>query len=249
MKISKFSFFPVFVVGLAVGAGSSLAFLKVPSGWFFQSPDNLSTLLGYALVAGGTLFGYHQWAGEQRWKRREVLMNTITAFDATPGSRNAMMIISCPDRDIPLLDAESPKDRYTRVTWYEVAQALIPDDMLPHSYNNKRSAIRDSFEDFLGRLSYIEHYVASNLLDENDVKPLVIIWGKKIEYLSDNREMDLRLGRNLKIYIEWRGLTNVQDLFERFESDIRVNLKGDREIDRNELAAEIAKGDWDRAII
>ena len=222
--------------------GASFGFLIKMFGQDLQplTTDNIVTLLGYGLVAAGSVLAYKQWIDDRKWKQREVLRGLIASLNETPGSRNAMMMLSSHERDIPLLDAEAPADRYVRVTWRNIAESLIPDDLMEHRYNNKEEAIRNSFEDFLGRLNHIEHYLESNLLEVSDIKPFVEIWGQKFKCLSE----EPYLHRNLKLYIAWRDLKGVQNLFERFKDGNYIDLKSDIDEERQLLRDEIAEGKW-----
>ena len=132
--------------------------------WPFRATDNLATLIGYFLVFIASLLAYRQWRADQQWKRLEALMERIKAFTETPGSLNAIMMLSSHDREIPLWDKERPEDRYVRVKWDEVSRALIPTDLITYPYDSKQSAIRDSFNDLLGRLSHLEAFLEAKLL-------------------------------------------------------------------------------------
>lgn len=207
-----------------------------PKPWLFRGTDNLATLMGYLLVAGASIFAYRQWKAEQMWKRKEKLMELISAFSDTPGSRNAMMMLTSHDRDIPLFDKEKPEDCYVRVNWNEVARALIPADMLNYTYDPKQNAIRDSFEDFLGRLAHVEVYLEAHLLNNADAKIIIDSWARRIGNLSANP----KLSRNLKLYINWRQMKSVQNLFARFGHNLTEGLVEGKE----ELAVEIQQGQW-----
>jgi len=131
--------------------------------WPLRATDNLATLIGYFLVFIASLLAHRQWRADQQWKRLEALMERIKAFTETPGSLNAIMMLSSQDREIPLWNKERPEDRYVRVKWEEVSRALIPTDMITYPYDSKRSAIRDSFNDLLGRLSHLEAFFGSEV--------------------------------------------------------------------------------------
>lgn len=229
-------YFLAFILGVSCGLLFKLFGLNPKP----LTTDNTITLLGYALAAVGSILAYKQWTDDRKWKQREVLRGLIASLNETPGSRNAMMMLSSSDRDIPLLDAEEPADRYVRVTWRNVAESLIPEDLMRHRYNNKEEAIRNSFEDFLGRLNHIEHYLESNLLNVKDIKPFVEIWGQKFKCLSE----EPHLHRNLKLYIAWRDLKGVQNLFARFADGDYIDLTSGIKADRDTIKEEIAEGKW-----
>src|SRR5688572_23558897 len=119
--------------------------------WLGEETNNAVTLVGYVLVAIGTGLAAWQWGKEQRdrraeeaAKRRQSILARVSSFDDTPGARNAMLMLSGYDRNVPLYDAERPEDRYERVAWRETARALIPADIVPYNYDPKEDAIRNS---------------------------------------------------------------------------------------------------------
>ena len=204
--------------------------------WLFRGTDNLATLIGYGLAAVASGLAFRQWKAEQRWKRKEVLMDRIRAFGDTPGARNAMMMLTSHDREVPLWDKERPEERYVRVTWGEVKRALIPGDLIAYTHDAKENAIRDSFEDFLGRLAHIEVYLEAGLLNREDASHIVGTWIARFRQLS----ADPQLLRNLRLYIDWRGMRSTQKLFKRFDVDLTQNLP----VLRDELKVEVDRGDW-----
>lgn len=208
--------------------------------WAFRQTDNITvvatSIIGYMLVAFASYFAYKQWIKDQRWKQIEALMDRIEAFGDTPGSKNAMMMMASQDREIPLWDKERPEDRYVRVSWDDVSRALIPGDMISYPYVAKLTAIRDSFEDFLGRLSHLQAFLEANLLTDSEASHIMDNWVRRFTHLSSNPQ----LSRNLRIYIEWRGMKKVQDLFARFGVDLKKGI----DVDLRELAAEIKRGEW-----
>ncbi len=205
--------------------------------WFFRGTDNLTTLIGYGLVFIASLLAYRQWRRDQQWKRLEALMQRIKAFTETPGSLNAMMMLSSDDREVPLWDKEKPEERYVRVSWEEVSRALIPTDMLKYPYDSKQSAIRDSFNDLLGRLSHLEAFLEAELLSENEAKHAMKNFVLQFERLI---LQNTDLARNLRIYINYYGMDGVQNLFKRFDIDLKQNINEEQE----QLKREIDSGKW-----
>lgn len=172
----------------------------------------LQLLSWFGVLFGGG-FAIYKWFHEVRenrelraqellWKQKEALIERITAFGDTPGAYNAILMLSSPDREIPLWDKQKPEDRYVRVTWDEVAEAMVPEDMI---LPPKLSAIRDSFGDFLSRLTHIELYRISDLLNDKDVKHVVSTWATKLAVNQPH-------ARNIRLYIRSQGLQSVEIL-------------------------------------
>ncbi|RZM18572.1 MAG: hypothetical protein EOO88_40370 [Pedobacter sp.] len=160
---------PTLVAAVTQPKKDSLAEKETERCWLFKDTDNLTTLIGYVLVVFATGLTYTQWRADQKWKRKEALMNRVTSFDATPGVWNALLMLGTPEREVPLWDKEKPEARYERVTRREVATALLPHEFLAITFCPKETAIRDSFDDFLKRLSHLEAYRESKLLNEDEI--------------------------------------------------------------------------------
>lgn len=77
--------------------------------WVYRPTDNLATVIGYSLVLLASILTFYQWRKDQRWKRKEALMSSITSFNGTPGAWNARQMLIYSDRDIPLWDKEKPE--------------------------------------------------------------------------------------------------------------------------------------------
>lgn len=206
--------------------------------WPFRQTDNLASVLGYGLVSLVSVLAYRQWKADQRWKRVDALMERIMAFGDTQGSRNAMMMLTSHDRDVPLFDCEKPEDRYVRVTWNEVARALIPGNLVEYPYErNKDIAIRDSFEDFFGRFAHLKLYLDAGLLSKKEAEHVVKPWVRRFAHLSPNPE----LSRNLRLYIDWRRMDQIQALFRRYGVDLTSALEAEKEA----LLVEIQQKRWE----
>lgn len=219
--------------------------------WLYRSTDNLASLIGYFLVLIASYLTYNQWKKDQRWKRNEALfkrnealMDRVISFSITPGSWNAMLMLISPDRDIPLWDTEKPEDRYVRVLRLQVAVALLPKEYLPHIYSPKESAIRDSFGDLLGRLSHLEVYRESELLNLEEIEVVLPNWVITLKNLIlSSDEADQALIRHLFLYIHCMKMEKVITLFEAFEIEFRHKIPEYQEIIKKEI--EVKK--WTRS--
>ena len=210
--------------------------------WLFKEPDNLSNLLGYLLVFLGSAFAIIQWRRDQKWKRKELLISRVSAFNETPGALNALLMLDWSDREIPLWAKDRVEDRYVRVTRTEVTSALIPDTLLPSTYSVKESAIRNSFEDFLIKLSHLEMFLKNKLLKVNEADVIMLSLLNSLNVLREGNDKDRALLRHFYIYIGWRNFPYIKDLFKRFKIDIDQETNVAIEL----LRQEIANGLWTR---
>lgn len=97
---------------------------------------------------------------------------------------------------------------------------------MPIVYSPKESAIRDSFDDFLKRLSYLEVYRKDNLLNKTDIRVAIPNWVVTFKELdgSTNRT-DQEFFRNLVIYISNKKMTEVIKLLEAFDIPIKCKIQ------------------------
>jgi hypothetical protein len=190
--------------------------------WAYSEQDNITALgsLGIALVVAWC--GWYQWQKEQRWKRVEHVLDRIRAFGETPGSINAMMMLGVEDREIALWDTSQAESRYVRTTPCEVATALLPHDCLAYIFSPKETAIRNSFDDFFGKLDQIEVMIDTGTLRFDEVDPIVGTWVRRYE--AAEADTDSQLARSIRLFVEDRGHTRVQRLFARFCVDLGRKL-------------------------
>lgn len=228
------------LIGLLLGA--SLIFLVDEFAWprgalaktqrwaMDNNGGNLVTLIGYALAVAGGVLGYFRWSHERRIKRIELLIERLRSFDASPGARNAVMMLNNHDRMIPLWDEdEPPHQRYVRVTWAEVEEALTPHTIREHAFDPKLSAIRDSFEDFLARIAEIWLYIRNDVFTDDDAQRIMRPWIRRFGLEAQRTGVI----RRLRIYIMRRRLVDVYDLFLHFGVDIsECSIQYWEEVDR-----------------
>ncbi|HEX8672192.1 MAG TPA: hypothetical protein VF710_09895 [Longimicrobium sp.] len=131
-------------------------------------------VLKTVLLIGTALFAVVQWRKEQRWKRRSLVLERVEAFGDTPGAYNAQLMLQGRRVKVPLWDRTVSKDPYTLVDPEEVAAALLPEKLgnVWHQ-NDRHDAIRNSFNDYLGRLADIQFNVSgARVLKDSDIKRL-----------------------------------------------------------------------------
>lgn len=158
------------------------------------------------------------WRADQRWKRIGAAFERVASFDATPGTRNAMMILKSRSRPIPLYDAAAPlNERYCRVTWADAKRALVP-TQFNQDATAKTNALRDCFEDMMNRMTQIEMAIVAHRLAVADVHDIVEPWVHRPNRWVD----DDGLTRNFRIYLWFEHKTAVRRLFGRFGDPMQV---------------------------
>lgn len=195
--------------------------------WAYSEQDNITALGSLAIALVVALCGWYQWQKEQRWKRVEHVLDRIRAFGETPGSINAMMMLGVEDREIALWDNSQAESRYVATTRCEIATALLPHGCLPYIFSPKETAIRNSFDDFFGKLDQIEVMIDNGNLGFSEVDPIVGTWVRK--YQETEKDTHSHLARSIRLFVEERGHTRVQRLFARYRVNLGrgVDLKSD----------------------
>ncbi len=221
-----------------------LIWTKLSGEQFARGITSLSTLLLLASV----LFVLYRWLTERRWKRTEALLERLRVMEDSPGARNAMMMLTGHDRNIPLwAPDEPPERRYVRVTWSEVTLALIPDYLLPRTYDPKVAAIRDSFQDFFAQLAQIELLWEKGLVDSDAASRVLQPWVRRFGIDGDPHVDTSKrpLIRSVRLYTHWQRMNRVRELSLREEIDLWSSIEEDRiqvkqEIEASALARSLA---------
>lgn len=188
--------------------------------------QGLGATLGAAAVLGGGWFTLRTWRADQHWKRLDALLARISSLDATPGTRNAMMIMMDSKREVPLWDHSLPEKRYTEVSWRDAENALAMQDGYPIHHNETASAIRDSFNDFLSRMAHIAILAEAEALKKNDVEYLFRPWIFRIYGRQTDAKAE-RLAQAIRDYIECleqRGGYNPFASFMYLKADMPVQF-------------------------
>lgn len=170
------------------------------------------------------------------------MLQRIIAFSETPGALNAELMLASADRDVPLWAKEKIEERYIRIKRQEVAVALIPETYLPFQYSSKESAIKDSFDDFLIKLSHIEIYMDASLLSSKDAKVIMNNVITTFNNLKNGNDVDQSLLKHLYLYIIWKRYDGVIKLFNRFNIKINEEVKEYEEV----LIEQVLQQKWIR---
>lgn len=212
--------------------------------WLFKSTDNLATLIGYVIVAIGARFTYRQWTRSEAWKRREVFFERVSSFIETPGNWNAILLLEYFEREVALWDKNNAEERYEYVTREQVATALIPPNLLVWTSAPKEMAIRDSFDDLLGRFAFVQLFSQKpKLLKDDEIKLLVNAFTTSIKRLIiSSNAIDKALIGHLFLYINYKNFEKLKDLLRICDIDIDQYLA----INRSQLVNDIADNKWQR---
>lgn len=131
----------------------------------------------------------------QKWKKSEFLAKEIKEFLSDKDVRRALLILDWNVIDLPLYESEIPENKHRSFLFDDEihlknALSIIPDSR----FTDEESIVRKTIDEFLVRLSMIQNYVDSKLINTNDLKPYLKYWiklmgdkeksRKKVEYTA-----------------------------------------------------------------
>lgn len=176
--------------------------------------------LSLAVTSLGVFAAYiavYRWYVEQRWRRKEALFSFLDSFLDTPGAHNATMMLNSREREVPLWSKSAPEDRYTKVSWDDIAAAFTFDNSGALSSAPKHTAIRDCFGDFFGRLNRLQLLREEKLLPVKQVGFVMEGWVKI--FARDYREPHMR---KIREFLEANSYSKIQALFFEHGLDLKV---------------------------
>lgn len=204
--------------------------------------SNVIDILALVLAVIGFWAGLAQYRKGQAWKRREFVANEMDKILASAPARNALKMLDYTLRWIDLLpESPDPNQRFVRVSRAYLAAMLIPHGIgnKPH-YGIQGAAIRDCFDDLLTRLDNLHAMIVAELIQEDDVKPYLQYWVRRlVEPHSKAEGLDRHFHRNLWFFIETYNYHGVQKLCKLFDHDIKP-----KDNDLKSLISECAEGLW-----
>jgi hypothetical protein len=163
------------------------------------------------IVFAAALAALIKWHLDERWKRRSAVRDRVKAFGDTPGTYNAQLMLAGRTVLVPLFDRNVSENPYEPVTPKDVRTALT--SLSFEELTDKDDAIRNSFNDLLGRLSDFELDIQSGLLEPEDVRGI----GERIRRnVIELQRKDPETADVLLRYINDNGYGYVLDLLNRY---------------------------------
>lgn len=173
------------------------------------------------------------WNNKQnRWRRREYIVNAFQQRWDSPGAKNASFLLYWPDRHIPLW-ADDEEYRWERIDDREAAEAILPYVVHPFDFSQvgdaaswkiakRRIALNDSFVDLIWRLDHVR--VLSRAANRDDVREVIHEMGQIISG-DPNADRLAVPGRLLpaafRLMIAWRCMNDLIRFFDQYGYDIR----------------------------
>jgi hypothetical protein len=182
----------------------------------FYNHEIFGTIPDWGLLGIG-VFSLWTWKSSQKSSRRAAAMEFLDNFTNTPGARNASLMLSARTRDVPLWDKSEPSDRYVKVSWDDITKAFSYDEKIEeYPTDSKSTAIRDSFDDFFGKLARINILIRDEAINKEDVDDIMRHW---IWVFSPPRS-NLQHIKLVFEYIKRCNLKNTIKLFELYKIEI-----------------------------
>jgi hypothetical protein len=217
----------------------------------------LKMVLEIVKIAGAVaafVIGLAQYRKAQRWKRAEFVAGEVKDFNALSEVRNAKRMLDWTTRYVDLYpERDDPEERRVRVTDDVLIAALKPHSRVKR-FSPDGARIRDTFDEFFGRLERFENFIAADLISMKECEPYLAYW---LDIIG-NREKGARrpaLARALQTYIKAYEFDGVESLLARFGYTVkaderrRVEVSSEARPTRGESAEAVSDvGDADESI-
>lgn len=190
--------------------------------------DIVLDIVKIAGAAAAFLISLAQYSKAQRWKRAEFVANEVKEFGALPEVRNAKLMLDYTDRYVDLYpEKEAPEERRVRVTDSVLVAALEPhlQRKAPTRFTQDEARMRDTIDEFFGRLERFENFIAAGLISKDECAPYLSYW---LEIIG-RRDRDARrrkLARALQTYIKTYDYDGVENLLIRFGYEVKAESRG-----------------------
>ena len=165
-----------------------------------------------------------QYRKAQRWKRAEFVANEVKEFNALPEVRNAKLMLDYTARYVDLYpEREKSEDRRVRVTDEVLIAALAPHSRVK-KFTQDEARIRDTFDEFLGRLERFENFIAADLISKEECAPYLEYWLDIIGMREEDAPRHA-LARSLQTYIKEYEYDGVERLLSRFGYEVKAEKR------------------------
>jgi hypothetical protein len=172
-------------------------------------------------AATAFIVGLAQYRKAQRWKRAEFVANEVKEFNALHEVRNAKFMLDWTERYVDLYpEKEKPEERRVRVTDDILIAALAPHSRVK-GFTQDGARIRDTFDEFFGRLERFENFIAADLISKEECEPYLAYWLDIIGMRGKDAPRR-ELARTLQTYIREYQYDGVESLLSRFGYQVKV---------------------------
>lgn len=192
--------------------------------------ENIDTLEFYLKLfgSGGAailfIIGLIRYYRSQKWKRLEFIAKEMKVFNEDHMVQNVMHILDFGAREIELFP-EHPiyEERFVYVDQDLLERALVFHKTL-EKQNNKvlftknELAIRDHFDCFFSYFERFEHFLSSELVNVDELKPYLEYW---IIAIADGCDEELK--KLLLKFVDEYKFQGTQKLFIRFGKNIQIS--------------------------
>ena len=178
------------------------------------------TLLGVLSGLATLMKAILEYQKAQKWKKVEFVAKEMKEFFSDYSVKRALTLLDWNARIIYVKD-ELGKG---------IESVYIDDDILMQSWRHHselpdgkftkvEALVRDIFDDFLSKLGTFNHYLKTDLVEKEDLKPYLIYWIDMIGKKGRKNEAVLSALWN---FIDQYGYTDVQELCDKYGYNIKA---------------------------
>lgn len=158
--------------------------------------------------------GLYEYTMAQKWKKAEFVSKEIKEFNADFDVKRAMMMLDWNANELPLKENEIENKTKFRFT-DEMIYSALTTHKTTSGFTFEEAVIKGVFDVFFDRLTMIDIFIETKLIEVKDIKPYLIYWIEIIAN-SSNARKEKKVRDQIWTYINEYGYTNVKSLCERF---------------------------------
>lgn len=174
----------------------------------------LISLIGLFIGIAGFLIGMSRYEKAQKWKKAEFAAQQLEKLSNDPVLELATIMLDWEGRKVTIPDKYKHfTEEYTFVhSWAHMKKAMVG-SLVPengqYDFDWQDVLYRDTFDYFFSYLERIDHFIDSNLISTEDVKPIEY-WLEQINKSKFNNDSVF------SEYIKYFEYTGVNDLMKKF---------------------------------
>ena len=146
-------------------------------------PDEILKAVALAGAVVAFVVGLLQYRRGQQWKRAEWVAQEMKQLFGDPVVQATLLMIDWGSRRVPLFpDRAKPEERIVFLTNHDVARALMPHEARQgdNGFSDIEVEIRAAFDRTLDGIERFHSYVATGLVETNDLQSYLRYWARMI---------------------------------------------------------------------
>jgi len=206
------SLFVLLLMAIAI----MLYFLKLSLNITIEDLIQIALLL-VSIIA--LIKGLYEYSKAQKWKKAEFVSKEMKEFLNDFDVKRAFTLLDWSYSDIPLKENDIVGKKALKFD-----NELIYNSLKTHlevengEFTDAEATLKIVFDALFEKLLIFEHYIKTNLITNKDIKPYLIYW---IEIIADidNKMKPIEIKRQMFVYIDQYGYSELRCFFKRFGFD------------------------------